>query len=258
MTIDNQQQEYLENISLEGVDLSKLIFDKRLKIDPYTLEYKRNFVKNMYLGLTKQIELFNITRPVCKKFRKLVFEQYKSTPVPTGFTIIPFPNKQHNYMINNLGTIILRTKTREPIKIRSNADGYVMADTRYLTDKGTLFKSERVHRLVALTYLGNPTNLPEVNHIDGIKTNNLYTNLEWCTRTHNIQHAIDTGLLINPKGEASSNSKLTEEAVIFAREFHANGNSFAATNREIKSIFNISVVDKVIRDATLKLSWKHI
>jgi hypothetical protein len=51
-----------------------------------------------------------------------------------------------------------------------------------------------VHRLVAECYLPNPNNLAEVNHKDGNKSNNNIDNLEWCTRSDNMLHAIRTGL----------------------------------------------------------------
>ena len=46
-----------------------------------------------------------------------------------------------------------------------------------------------VHRMVASTFIDNPHNLPEVNHIDGNKGNNAVNNLEWCSISHNIQHS---------------------------------------------------------------------
>lgn len=46
-----------------------------------------------------------------------------------------------------------------------------------------------VHRLVALTYLPNPSNYPQVNHLDGNRLNPNLTNLEWCTQSQNINHA---------------------------------------------------------------------
>ncbi len=52
----------------------------------------------------------------------------------------------------------------------------------------------RVHRIVAGVWVPNPQNLPQVNHIDGVKLHNAAGNLEWCDAAHNVQHAYDNGL----------------------------------------------------------------
>ncbi len=51
-----------------------------------------------------------------------------------------------------------------------------------------------VHRLVALKFCKNPYNYTQVNHIDGNKLNNHYTNLEWCTQSQNMKHSFHIGL----------------------------------------------------------------
>ncbi len=68
------------------------------------------------------------------------------------------------------------------------------------------------HREVAKNFIPNIYNKPEVNHIDGNKGNNHYSNLEWCTRMENIHHAMKLGLW-NGHGENGNLSKFTNEQV---------------------------------------------
>ncbi len=49
----------------------------------------------------------------------------------------------------------------------------------------------RVHRAFAETWIPNPDRLPCVNHKDGVKTNNTFENLEWCTASQNIRHSFE-------------------------------------------------------------------
>lgn len=70
-------------------------------------------------------------------------------------------------------------------------------------------KKTLVHRLVAITFIPNPKNKKEVNHIDGNKINNSVGNLEWNTTAQNHKHAEVTGL--KAKGNTHGMSKLTDE-----------------------------------------------
>lgn len=64
--------------------------------------------------------------------------------------------------------------------------------------------SKRIHRMVAEAFIANPDDKPQVNHKDGDKENNIWTNLEWATNSENQRHAVDTGLKIPITGESAA------------------------------------------------------
>lgn len=78
---------------------------------------------------------------------------------------------------------------------------------------------EAIHRIVCTMFNGASDGLPHVNHIDGNKHNNYYTNLEWCTPKENVEHAIRTGLTTLPcdrpslKGDDHPSTKIKDSIV---------------------------------------------
>ena len=72
-------------------------------------------------------------------------------------------------------------------------------------------KGLKVHRAVALAFIPNPDNLPQVNHKNGVKTDNRVGNLEWCTNSQNQIHRYQVlgkpGGLTGKRGAMCKNSK---------------------------------------------------
>lgn len=60
--------------------------------------------------------------------------------------------------------------------------------------KNGVSRTWKVARLVAMAWVPNPSGLPVINHLNGDKSDSRASNLEWCTYSRNLQHAIDTGL----------------------------------------------------------------
>lgn len=93
------------------------------------------------------------------------------------------------YVYNPSGKCKMKVKGRL-LKLHIDTSGY-----KKITLKRDGFaKNKRVHRLVAETFLDNPNDLKQVNHIDGDKLNNAVSNLEFCTAKDNFEHAIEMGL----------------------------------------------------------------
>ena len=86
---------------------------------------------------------------------------------------------------------LIRNMRGKTLKTHMQNSGYLQI-TLYGTSR--VKQKMLVHRVVAEAFIPNVTNKPLVNHIDGDKTNNAISNLEWCTYTENLTHARSLGL----------------------------------------------------------------
>jgi len=118
----------------------------------------------------------------------------------------------------------------------------------YLNKKAT---SILIHRLVAIAFIPNPEKKPQVNHINGVKTDNRVENLEWCTSSENLTHAVNNNLNTPTFGEINGMSKLTEKDVLEIREI-----GYSISRKEIAKKYNVSM--PTISDIRNRKAWKHI
>lgn len=175
------------------------------------------------------------------------------------------------YQISNLGRIrsldrIIEMKNGKTRKVKgkilkqsTSVHGYKVVCFRRNGKK----ENFRVHRLIGEAFIDNQDNKPFINHIDGDKSNNDISNLEWCTAKENANHAYEFGLkeASNPnknglkQGSKHHNSKLTEKEVKFMREnSRKNGGSFK--NAELAKLFGITKAN--VSHIVNGKGWKHI
>jgi len=100
------------------------------------------------------------------------------------------------YQISNFGrvkslprVVYQKTNNNKPYSVKGgilkagkNIWGYKQAS--FVIEGSKVYKPT-IHRLVATNFIPNPNNLPDINHIDEDKSNNHYSNLEWCTERAN-------------------------------------------------------------------------
>lgn len=129
------------------------------------------------------------------------------------------------YTISEYGDIRSSYKSKKILKPKTDKDGYFGV----ALSKNGKANHLRVHRLVALTFLENPDNLPMVNHKDLDVQNNHYSNLEWCTATHNTKHYYEN------RDSKRVLSSLSKEELIDLVDQYKSGKS----HKELKVIFNL-------------------
>lgn len=159
------------------------------------------------------------------------------------------------YQISNMGRvkalsvrklrgIYYHTQPEKIMKLNTSGKRYYNVQL----SRDNINKYYSVHRLVATHFVPNIENKSTVNHIDGDRYNNCYSNLEWCTVKENIHHALRTGLK-KAFGENHKHSKLKNEDVLFIR---------SSTKPNIELATKYSVYITTIQKIRKIQTWKHI
>ena len=176
---------------------------------------------------------------MCLKINIFVYINLKKVKMEVWKKVV----ENDKYEVSNLGNvkslhrgIILKqsTLTAGYKQVSLSKDGKVV--------------SRLVHRLVAQAFLPNPEDKPEVNHINGVKTDNNINNLEWSTRSENQLHSITAGLR-SAEGTKNSQAKLNDEKALLI---------FNDTRmyKEIAAEYSVSV--GTICDIKRGRSWTHV
>jgi hypothetical protein len=177
----------------------------------------------------------------------------------------PIKEYEKSYEVSSLGNIrsvercvrcnnglnVLPSRIRLPFKAKSlrYKDFYFRIGLR----KNNKYKNFLVHRLVAEAFIQNIDNKPQVNHKNGIKTDNRVENLEWCTPKENTIHAFENKLNHAIKGSKNHFSKLNEFQV---RRIRLIREITGLSINKLGKMFNITK-DAIWRILQRK-TWKHI
>lgn len=178
---------------------------------------------------------------------------------------------EDGFMVSSFGRIMRKEYTwskpddnipifqKAEIKKLSEAKGYMSTSFTNLEGR----KNIRIHIIVAKAFHPNPENKTQVNHINGIKSDNRASNLEWSTPSENGKHAYRLGLnhvseyqrkqtSISNSGSNSHLSKLSESDITNIRKMKSDG----LKNIEIAKIFKVhrETIGNIIRGNT----WRHV
>lgn len=188
-----------------------------------------------------------------KKLR--VFEAFSNEEI-----WIDIDGYEEVYQVSNFGRI------KSLSRMIFNGKGYYLSKEKILkgskNEKGylqveLLGKPMLIHRIVATMFIDNPYNKPQVNHIDGDKTNNHVLNLEWCDNSENQIHAYKLGLSKRSEDAGKKKKKVCQIDLETGKIINIFDSIADAKRYFNVSKINISEVCKGNRKSCLGYGWKY-
>jgi len=164
---------------------------------------------------------------------------------------------RRRYLIAREDGSVLRAKKADSKGVVDVTKGYGVVVQQVHKKSGRVYfnvsfmgvrKSVLTNRVVALRFYPNPNNLPQVNHKDGDKENNVKDNLEWASGSENEKHAHRTGLK-SGRGTANANSKLTVDDVLTIR---------ASADPDTALAERFGVSRSTITNVIKRKTWAHV
>ena len=155
------------------------------------------------------LKLFKKNRAELNIEELLLIDRYIFDSAHPEWRPIYVNGKKTKYSASNTGFIRndISAKIRKPVM---DTNGYM----RIMLSINGHAITKKVHRIIAQTFIPNPENKPQVNHINGDKTLNWVGNLEWNTPKENVKHSYETGLVTNhAKGERIGTNKYKENQI---------------------------------------------
>lgn len=150
------------------------------------------------------------------------------------------------YQITNDGRIwsppkIPQNPTGRFIKVSVDHNGYPKVCLKSGNKGNRKSSNYSIHRLIAISFIPNPQHLPEVNHKNGIKSDNRLENLEWCSKRENSLHAFRLGLRKSIRGDKHKNSKLTDKEA-FEIKYKEKGTQLELSKKYKVSLATIHLI----------------
>jgi len=157
---------------------------------------------------------------------------------------VPVPSTNNEYFVSNMYRIKSVKNEGEKIINLTYCNGYA----RFITSINSKKKTFLFHRILAILFIQNPNNYPFINHKDLNRANYLLSNLEWCTASQNVIHAIANGRCKKTKFSAGGR-KLTDVQIldIYNSEIHY---------AELSKMYGVTATS--IANIKMGYKWGHI